>query len=112
MNSSKCVQSYNQHSNQSVKPINLLVSLHSESFALASEMCILSLLFRHLQNYMVESESENVSPSSHVQLSATPWTVAHQAPLSMGFPKQEYWSGLPFPSPGDLPNLGIRTRVS
>ena len=38
---------------------------------------------------------------------ATPWTVAHQAPLSMGFSRQEYWSGLPFPSPEDLPNLGI-----
>ena len=38
---------------------------------------------------------------------ATPWTVAHQAPPSMGFPRQEYWSGLPFPSPGDLPNTGI-----
>ena len=38
---------------------------------------------------------------------ATPWTVAHQAPLSMGFSKQEYWSGLPFPSPGDLPDSGI-----
>ena len=37
------------------------------------------------------------------QLSATPWTVAHQAPLSMGFSRQEYWSRLPFPSPGDLP---------
>ena len=37
----------------------------------------------------------------------TPWSVAHQAPLSMGFPRQEYWSGLPFPSPGDLPNPGI-----
>ena len=37
----------------------------------------------------------------------TPQTVAHQAPLSMGFPRQEYWSGLPFPSPGDLPNRGI-----
>ena len=37
----------------------------------------------------------------------TPWTVACQAPLSMGFPKQEYWSGLPFPSPGNLLNPGI-----
>ena len=37
----------------------------------------------------------------------TPWTVACQAPLSMGFPRQEYWNGLPFPSPGDLPNPGI-----
>ena len=37
----------------------------------------------------------------------TPWTVAHQAPLSTGFSRQESWSGLPFPSPGDLPDLGI-----
>ena len=44
---------------------------------------------------------------SHIQLFATPWTVAHQASLSMGFSRQEYWSGLPFPSPGDLPNPGI-----
>ena len=40
---------------------------------------------------------------------ATPWTVAHYAPLSMGFPGQEYWSGLPFPSPGNLLNPGIET---
>ena len=38
-----------------------------------------------------------------------PWTVACQAPLSMAFPRQEYWSGLPFPSPGDLPNPGFET---
>ena len=44
---------------------------------------------------------------SRVCLFVTPWTVAHQAPLSLGFPMQEYWSGLPFPSPGDLPNPGI-----
>ena len=44
---------------------------------------------------------------SHVQLFVTPWTVACQAPLSVGFPRQEYWSGLPFPSPGDLPDPGI-----
>ena len=41
---------------------------------------------------------------SHVQLFATPWTRAHQAPLSMGISRQEYWSGLPFPPPGDLHN--------
>ena len=39
--------------------------------------------------------------------SVIPWTVAHKGPLSMGFPRQEYWSGLPFPSPGGLPNPGI-----
>ena len=43
---------------------------------------------------------------SHVPLFATLWTVAHQAPLSTEFPRQEYWSGLPFPSPGDLPDTG------
>ena len=45
---------------------------------------------------------------SSVRLFATPWTVAYQAPPSMGFSRQEYWSGLPFPSPGDLPNPGIK----
>ena len=49
-----------------------------------------------------------VKSLSRVQLFATPWTVAHQAPLSMGFSRQEYWSGLPFPSPGDLPDPGIK----
>ena len=38
----------------------------------------------------------------------TPWTVAHKAPLSVGFPRQEFWSELPFPSPGDLPDPGIK----
>ena len=44
-----------------------------------------------------------------VWLFATPWPIAHQAPLSMGFSRQEYWSGLPFPSPGDLHNPGIKS---
>ena len=48
-----------------------------------------------------------VKSLSHVQLFATPRTVAYQASPSMGFSRQEYWSGLPFPSPGDLPNPGI-----
>ena len=46
---------------------------------------------------------------SCVQLFATPWTVAHQAPLCMGFPRQEYWTGLPFPSLGDLSDPGIES---
>ena len=45
---------------------------------------------------------------SCIQLFVTPWTVAHQAPLFMVFFRQEYWSGLPFPIPGDLPNPGIK----
>ena len=48
--------------------------------------------------------------SSHVWLFATPWTVAHQILLSMEFSRQEYWSGLVFPSPGDLSNPGIEPR--
>ena len=51
-----------------------------------------------------------VLKSSIVSDSATPWTVAHQSPLSMGFTRQEYWNGLPFPSPGDLPDSGIEPR--
>ena len=43
---------------------------------------------------------------------ATPWTVARQAPLSIGFPRQEHWGGLAFLSPGDLPDSGIKPRVS
>ena len=45
---------------------------------------------------------------SHVQLFVTPLTVAHQALLSMEFSRQEYWSGLPFPTPGDLPDSGMK----
>ena len=48
-----------------------------------------------------------VKSLSPVGLFASPWTVAYNAPLSMGFSRQEYWSGLPFPSPEDLPNPGI-----
>ena len=48
-----------------------------------------------------------VKSLSRVQLFVTLWTIAYQAPLSMGFSRQDYWSGLPFPSPGDLPNPGI-----
>ena len=43
---------------------------------------------------------------------ATPWTVARHIPLSLGFPRQEYWSGLPSPFPGDLPNPGIKPKSS
>ena len=47
---------------------------------------------------------------SHIQLFVTPWTIAYQAALSMGFSRQEYWSGLPCPPPGELPSLGIEPR--
>ena len=48
-----------------------------------------------------------VKSLSRVRLFVTPWTVAHQAPQSLQFSRQEYWSGLPFPSPGDPPDPGI-----
>ena len=62
-------------------------------------------IFHHLEQF-----KEKVKSLSHVWLFVTPWTVAFQAPLSMGLSRQEYWSGLPFPSPGDLPNPGIEPR--
>ena len=67
----------------------------------------------HTDKMMNKSEDKltqlwsEVKLLSHVRLFVTPWTVAHQAPLSMGFSRGEYWSGLPFPSPGDLPDPGI-----
>ena len=59
--------------------------------------------------YLLYAESSKVKVKllSRVRLFATPWTVAYQASPSMGFSRQEYWSGLPFPSPGDLPDPGI-----
>ena len=60
--------------------------------------------------HRMESEKVKVKSLSRVQLSATPWTVAYQAPPSMGFFGQEYWSGLPFPSPEDLPNPEIKPK--
>ena len=57
-------------------------------------------------------EGKKVKSFSHVRLFATPWTVANQAPPSMGFSRQEYWSGLPFSSPGGSSKTRDRTLVS
>ena len=57
-----------------------------------------------------DEKRKKVKSLSHVQLFATPWTVDLQAPLSMVLSRQGYWSELPFPSPGDLPNPGIEPR--
>ena len=71
------------------------------------------LPFQATSTYIIASVSIDVKVKvkvkslSRVWLSATPWTVAYRAPLSMGFSRQEYWSGVPLPSPEDLPNLGI-----
>ena len=60
--------------------------------------------------FLVKIYITTVKLLSHVRLFATPWTIAYQAPLSMQFSRQDYWSGLPIPSPGDLPNPGIEVR--
>ena len=67
------------------------------------------LLFCHAACRILVPWSE-VKLLSRIRLFATPWTVACQAALSMGFSRQEYWSGLPFPSLGELPNPGIEPR--
>ena len=59
---------------------------------------------------VIFSQFSSIQLLSRVRLFVTRWTVAYQASPSMGFSKQEYWSGLPFPSPGDLPNPGIKPR--
>ena len=63
-----------------------------------------------VDSYCCMAESIWVKLLSCVWLFATPWTVAYQAPPSMGFSRQEYWNGLPFPSPGDLSDPGIKSR--
>ena len=70
-------------------------------------MCIKFLNSKNKKNHKCPDESESISHSV-MSDSETLWTVACQAPLSMGFSRQEYWSGLPFPPPGDLPNPGVK----
>ena len=73
------------------------------------EICIFNWLSRPFFYQLVYEKKVKVKSLGHVQLFATPWTVAYQAPQSMEFSRQEYWSGLPFPSPGDL-DPGIESR--
>ena len=62
---------------------------------------VFPLVMYGYESWTVKKAKVKVNSLSHVQLFATPWTVAYQAPPSMGFSRQEYWSGLPFPSPGE-----------
>ena len=78
------------------------LALSSVSWSLASDKLKGPMEFSRLWK-----KRKKVKLLISVRLFATPWTVAYQAPPSMGFSRQEYWSGLPFPSPGDLPNTGI-----
>ena len=68
----------------------------------------LSIVFSKVIHIVVHASV--ISHFSHVWLFVTPWTVAHQTPLSMGLSRQKYWSGLPCPPPGDLPDPGIEPR--
>ena len=80
------------------------VTSNQQSMAKVMGYCYLIHLF-----YKVKVKVQ-VKLLSRVRLFATLWTVDYQAPLSMGLSRQECWSGLPFPSPGDLPNPGIESR--
>ena len=110
------------------RPLLLLPSIFPSIRVFSSESALCIRWFLRVQNLGVRQhcfhrhvltgvfnlleawkESESISHSV-VSDSATPWTVAHQAPPSMGSSRQECWSGLPFPSPGDLPNPGMLPR--
>ena len=75
----------------------------------------LSSMTRKRKSYYIDIiglfSQEGACVLSNVWLFVTMWTVVHQAPLSIGFSRQEYWRGLPFPSPGDLPDPGIKPRA-
>ena len=81
----------------------LFISFLKQPFCLAA-LLFLGMILVTASFTMLKVKVKSVS---HVRLFATPWTVAYHAPLSMGFSRQEYWSGFPFPSQGDLPNPGI-----
>ena len=80
-----------------------------QSSSLSNNFCFLLIQSRQKLKYKrsVKKERKIVKLLSRIRLFSTPWTVANQAPLSMGFSRQEYWSGLLFLSSGDLPDPGI-----
>ena len=83
------------------------------SFFLKKKQNSLTLqkLQNHIKEYIVyKYTAAVVQLLGHAQLFATPWTMARQTSLFMGFPRQDYWSGLPFPSSRDLPDPGIKPR--
>ena len=85
----------------------LLAPWSTEAPVCQNDDILLSDVIRFLRGNKVKVKVKSLS---RVRLFVTPWTVAHQAPPSMEFSRQEYWSGLPFPSPGDLPDPGIEPR--
>ena len=90
-----------------------LLSFYYLSFSLPFSLSFASFLIFFLYFFLIDELSYSMLFFSCKVVSdsfTTPWTVAHQAPLSMGFPRQEFSSGLPFPAPGDLPNPGIEPK--
>ena len=100
------VNSYLGDSSQN--PTCILESQRGSGLLMLRSVSSESLWLRPKYQSFESSRACVLSHFSHVQLFATPWTVAHQAPLSMEFSKQEYWSGLPCPPPRDLPDSGIK----
>ena len=84
------------------QPVRYLGLIISEGGRKTTPMLVFS--------WMLYSHYNNNNSLIRVRLFATPWTVAYQAPPSTGFSRQKYWSGLPFPSPGNLPDPGIEPR--
>ena len=93
---------------QAVSSVGFLAYTHTESRSQADFfVCVHTAVFFLSLNQELKGFVCVLSHFDCVQLFATLWTIAHQAPLCMGFSRQEYWSGLPCPSPGDLPHPGI-----
>ena len=84
--------------------VNLLTEIKKHSVT-----CLLALSPSVCSSTLKVGEAK-VKSLSRVRLLASPWTVAHQASPSLGFSRQEYWNGLPFPSPGHIPDPGIEPR--
>ena len=88
----------------------LLKLMSTESMMSLPVINTVIILLRSLIKFISTFVKVKVKSLSGIRLFATLWTIAHQAPPSVGFSRQEYWSGLPFPSPGNLPNPGIEPR--
>ena len=97
----KCTEKVQSKFSHSENPCSLFPDHESECYQNCRSLCVPS---RH-HAHPIKSET-----LGRVWLFPTPWTVAYQDPPSMGFSKQEYWSGLPFPSPGNIPDPGIEPR--
>ena len=95
---------WNRYSLPLISPWSISLGIVNQTISF-HYLCPLSIFIKSPLVYIKWMGNRSV-----VSDSATPWTVAYQVPLSMGFSRQEYWSGLPSPSPGDLPNPGIEPR--